>query len=87
MMSLKPGSKLDYAELSSIETHHSRSRTGLPQLIQEQLNGKENNEQKESYSSSLPPSTDENSSSTINVSNGQSDATQCSPPKTENEVC
>lgn len=82
MMSLKPGSKLDYAELSSIETHHSRSRPGLPQLIQEQLNAKENNERNESYSTSLPPSTDQ----LTNVSNGQLDSTQCSPPKTENEV-
>ncbi|XP_051993266.1 coronin-2A [Xyrauchen texanus] len=86
MMSLRPGSELDtYVELglgkgpTDADTHHSRSRPGL--LIQERLDAKEGNEHKESYATLHLPSTNENSSSTTHVSNGQS-----SPPKTENEL-
>lgn len=87
MMSLKPGSKQDsYAELNSFETHRSRSRPGLPQLIQEKPNAKEENEPNASHSTAQLPFTDGNSSSQSNVSNRQLDVTQCSPPKTENEL-
>ncbi|CAM4492891.1 unnamed protein product [Leuciscus chuanchicus] len=94
MMSLRPGSKLDFnveADLSkgptdSTETRHSRSRQGLSQLIHERLDAKEENVRKESRPTLLLPSTDENSSSTTYVSNGQLDSTHCSPPKTENEL-
>ncbi|XP_077088463.1 coronin-2A isoform X1 [Siphateles boraxobius] len=94
MMSLRPGSKLDsYVEVGlskgptdSTETRHTRSRPGLSQLIHERLDAKEENERKESHPTLLLPSTDENSSSTTYVSNGQLDSTHCSPPKTENEL-
>lgn len=87
MMSLKPGSTQDsYAELNSYETHRSRSRPSLPQLIQEQPNAKEENKPNASHSTAQLPFTDENSSSPSNVSNRQLDVTQCSPPKTENEL-
>lgn len=95
MMSLRPGSKLDSnVELGSgkdptesMETQHSRSRPGLSLLIQERLDAKEGNACKESPPTSLLQSTDEKSSSTTYVSNGQLDSMRCSPPKTENEVC
>uniref|UniRef100_A0A673G032 Coronin n=1 Tax=Sinocyclocheilus rhinocerous TaxID=307959 RepID=A0A673G032_9TELE len=94
MMSLRPGSKLDsYVELGSgkdptdsMETQHSRSRPGLSLLIQERLDAKEGNARKVSPATSLLPSTDEKSSSTTYVRNGQLDSTHCSPPKTENEL-
>ncbi|XP_056121121.1 coronin-2A isoform X1 [Rhinichthys klamathensis goyatoka] len=93
MMSLRPGSKLDsHVEVGlskgptdSTETRHSRSRPGLSQRIHERLDAKEN-DRKESHPTLLLPSTDENSSSTTFVSNGQLDSTHCSPPKTENEL-
>ncbi|XP_050975443.1 coronin-2A isoform X2 [Labeo rohita] len=94
MMSLRPGSKLDsYVELGSgkdptdsMETQISRSRPGLSQLIQERQDAKEVNTRRETPSTLLLPSTDERSSSTTYVSNGQLDSTHCSPPKTENEL-
>uniref|UniRef100_A0A8C1BK28 Coronin n=2 Tax=Cyprinus carpio TaxID=7962 RepID=A0A8C1BK28_CYPCA len=59
---------------------------GLSLLIQERLDAKEGNARKESPPTSLLPSTDEKSSSTTYVSNGQLDSMHCSPPKTENEL-
>lgn len=60
------------SELDS-SAEHPRGQPGLSPLIQERLDGS-------------PTSTDEDSSSTSHVSNGQLDSTHCSPPGTENEV-
>uniref|UniRef100_A0A8C1WFY9 Coronin n=2 Tax=Cyprinus carpio TaxID=7962 RepID=A0A8C1WFY9_CYPCA len=60
------------SELDS-SAEHPRGQPGLSPLIQERLDGS-------------PTSTDEDSSSTSHVSNGQLDCTHCSPPGTENEL-
>ncbi|KAL6486820.1 hypothetical protein MHYP_G00034460 [Metynnis hypsauchen] len=88
LMSLKPGSKLEsYADLGSVKApivsvdgQRSVSRPGpLPFSLIQQQQQQEERERRET-STNAPP----HDSNTI--TNGQTDFTHCSPPKTENEL-